>query len=144
MTFGEPTRALDASIIVRYLTGDIPHFASVARRIIDSETPLGIPAVALLEVAHVLRRPPYSVSRDALIEAFTILLQRPNIQGIGVDAEIAVSFLSRCRGSSAVSVGDALIAATCHSAGISEIYTFDARFGRSGLHPAQLPLPDNE
>lgn len=142
MSADDPPRALDTSIILRYLTNDIPRLGSIARALIDSDTPLGVPAVALLETAIVLRHPPYSFDRDAIIDAIAVLLQRPNIRGIGLDADIAVSSLSRCRGSSAVSVGDALIAATCHTAGIVEIYTLDTRFWRSGMQTVPMPSDD--
>jgi hypothetical protein len=39
----------------------VPHLAEAARQLIDSDTPLGITPVALLEAAHVLSNPPYSV-----------------------------------------------------------------------------------
>jgi predicted nucleic acid-binding protein len=135
----EPLRVLDTSVIVRYLTNDIPHLANQARHLIDSSRPLGITTVALLEAAHVLRNPPYGHPREAVVDALIDLLQRENIQGVGVDTGHAAVALLLCRSSGAVSFGDALIAATGRSAGLTEAYSFDARFGRAGLHVLQLP-----
>jgi predicted nucleic acid-binding protein len=137
----EPIRLLDTSVIVRYLTNDLPELAERARRLIDSDLPLGITAVAVLETAHVLRNPPYRHSREAVVDALVGLLQRENVHGIGVDAADAAVALLLCRASTAVSIGDALIAAIGRSAGLTEAYSFDARFGRSGLRLVEIPHP---
>ncbi|MBI3972960.1 MAG: PIN domain-containing protein [Chloroflexi bacterium] len=132
-------RLLDASVIVRYLTNDIPELAQQARHSIDSDLPLGITTVALLEAAHVLRSPPYSHSREAVVDALVNLIRRENVHGVGVDTAEAAAALLLCRASATVSFGDALIAATGRSAGIYEAYSFDARFGRSGVRVVPIP-----
>jgi predicted nucleic acid-binding protein len=135
----EPLRVLDTSVIVRYLSGDLPDLAEQARRLIDSDTPVGIAAVALLEAAHVLRNPPYSHPREAVVDALVALLQRENVHGVAIDLSHAAAALMLCRSSATVSFGDALIAATGRSAGLTEAYSFDARFGRAGLRVALMP-----
>lgn len=137
----EPLRVLDTSVIVRYLTGDVPHLAEAARRVIDSEVPVGVTPVALLEAAHVLSNAPYSHDRRAVVDALVALLRRENVQGVGVEAHLAAVALLRCRASGALSFGDALIAATGLSAGLEEAYSFDARFARAGLRVVSIPNP---
>jgi predicted nucleic acid-binding protein len=132
-------RLLDTSVILRYLTDDIPEQAEQARALIESATPLGLTTVALLEAAYALRRDPYRFTRDEIIDVLVRLARRRNIQGVGVDKTHVAGVLGRCKGTNAVSVGDALLTATAWSAGISEIYTFDRQFARAGLHPADLP-----
>ncbi len=129
----ELLRVLDTSVIVRYLSNDLPALAARARALIESDAALGITAVALLEAVFVLRRAPYDYAREAVVDALVDLLQRQNIRGVGVDSEEAALALLLCRPSSAVNFGDALIAATARSAGLTEGYSFDARFGRAGL-----------
>jgi predicted nucleic acid-binding protein len=132
-------RLLDTSVILRYLTNDIPEQAEQARALIESARPLGLTTVALLEAAYALRRNPYRFPRDEIIDVLIKLARRRNIQGVGVDKTHVAGVLRRCRGSNIVSVGDALLTATAWSAGISEVYTFDRQFARAGLHPAELP-----
>jgi predicted nucleic acid-binding protein len=132
-------RLLDTSVILRYLTDDIPEQAEQARVLIESMTPLGLTTVALLEAAYALRRDPYRFSRDEIIDVLVKLARRRNIRGVGVDKTHVAGVLGRCKGTNVVSVGDALLTATAWSAGISEIYTFDRQFARAGLHPADLP-----
>jgi predicted nucleic acid-binding protein len=135
----EPLRILDTSVIVRYLANDVPDLAERARQLIDSSILLGITAVALLEAAHVLRNPPYSHSRETVVDTLVMLLQRDNIRGVGVDTTHAAVALLLCRPSTAVSFGDALIAAIGRSVGVTEAYSFDARFRRAGLRVVPLP-----
>lgn len=135
----EPLRIVDTSIIVRYLTRDLPDQAEQARRLIESTVPLGITAVALVETAFVLRSPYYGQSRELIVDTLTALLQRRNVHGIGIDTMRAATALQLCRASTAVSVGDALIAAIGLSAGVNEAYSFDARFRRSGLRVVPFP-----
>jgi len=136
---GAACRLLDSSVIVGYLTNDVPDLAEQARRLIDSDAPLGITTVALLEAAHVLRGPPYCQPREAVVDALVGLVQRENVLGIGVDTAEAAAALLLCRGSSTVSLGDALIAASGRSAGIYGAYSFDARFGRAGVRIVPVP-----
>jgi predicted nucleic acid-binding protein len=137
----EPLRLLDTSVILRYLTRDIPDQAERARALIESTTPLGLTTIAILEAAYALRRDPYRFQRDTVIEVLIRLARRRNIHGVGVDKNHVAGVLARCRGSNVVSVGDALLTATAWTAGISEVYTFDEQFARAGLNPADLPNP---
>lgn len=80
-----------------------------------------------------LRNPPYGQPRERVVDALLDFLRRENMHGIGIDVHLTAVALLRCRPSGSVSFGDAVIAATALSAGITEAYSFDARFGRSGL-----------
>jgi predicted nucleic acid-binding protein len=131
-------RLLDTSVILRYLTDDIPEQAEQARALVESTTPLGLTTVALLEAAYALRRDPYRFTRDEIVDVLIRLARRRNIHGVGVDKTHVAGVLGRCKGTNVVSVGDALLTATAWSAGISEIYTFDRQFARAGLQPADL------
>jgi predicted nucleic acid-binding protein len=55
----EPLRAVDTNVLLRYLLNDIPDQAERARRLIDSDEPIGITPVALAEIAWVLTGPLY-------------------------------------------------------------------------------------
>ena len=140
VTASEPRlRLLDTSVIVRYLTNDIPEQAERARALIESTSPIGLTTIAVLETAYALRRDPYRLPRDTVVDVLIRLAQRRNVRGVGVDKTHLAGVLARCKGSNVVSIGDALLTATAWSAGIGEIYTFDAQFHRAGLHPADLP-----
>lgn len=101
-----------------------------ARNLIDSDRPIGITAVAVLETAYVLRRL-YGYDRAAIVDALNVLLTRDNV--VGVDRSQAAAKVMLCRPSGTVSFGDALLAATATSAGLSEVYTFDEKLRRAGL-----------
>jgi predicted nucleic acid-binding protein len=134
-------RLLDTSIVVRYITGDVPRLAMQAGKVIESPEVLGLSPVVLLEAWHVLRRYPYELERDEIIHALIRLTRRRNIQAVGVANDHLAVAMSRCLGSNAVNIGDALLAATGWSHGVTEIYTFDRRFARAGLDAA--PMPDD-
>lgn len=132
----EPLRAIDASVLLRYLLRDIPDQAERARVLIDSDRPLGLTALALAEVAWTLAGPRYRRERVAVAAALLDLLGRENVLTIGfdkVDAQLALRACAMPVGGA--SFGDALIAACARSAGVAEIYSFDRRFARAGLTP---------
>ena len=75
----EPLRLVDARVLVRYLSNDIPERAARARSLIESDIPIGVTTVALLETAFVLRGAPYRHAREAVVDTLVELLQRENV-----------------------------------------------------------------
>lgn len=135
----EPLRAVDANVLLRYLLSDVPAQAERARRLIDSERPLGLTAVALAEIAWTLAGPRYRWPRGTVAMQLIDLLARDNVAAVGFLKPEAMAALLACAGpAGAANFGDALIAAACRSAGVQEIYSFDERFARTGL-TAVLP-----
>ncbi|MGQ9675332.1 MAG: PIN domain-containing protein [Chloroflexota bacterium] len=136
----EGLRAVDANVLLRYLLGDIPEQAEKARRLVDSDRPLGLTAVALAEIAWTLAGPRYRRDRRRVAMELIDLLSRENIRGVGFDKSEAQAALMACASESgAASFGDALIAACARSAGVEEVYSFDQRFSRAGLTPVLPP-----
>ena len=132
----EPLRAIDANVLLRYLLSDVPEQAHRARRLVDSEQPLGLTAVALAEVAWTLAGPRYRRARTTVATQLIDLLARENIVTVGFDKAEAQAALMACAVQvGAANFGDALIAACARSAGVQEIYSFDQRFARTGLTP---------
>ena len=85
----EPLRAIDANVILRYFLGDVPAQAASARRLIESEQPLGLTAVTLAEVAWTLGGSLYHHERRAIAQALIDLLTRENVAAIGFAKEEA-------------------------------------------------------
>ena len=132
----EPLRAIDTNLLLRYLLGDIPERMEKAQKLIDSDLPLGLTAVALAEVAWTLAGPRYRRHRGEVAFLLVDLLARENIVAVGFDKAEAQAALMACtKPVGAPGFGDALISACARSAGIQEIYSFDSRFIRAGLAP---------
>ncbi len=123
---------VDASVLVRYLTGDDSDSQTRAKALIDSDRPLGITAVATLETAYVLHRV-YGYTRAAVVDALVEVVTRANFVGVGIDRDQIAAKLLLCRPSGTVSFGDALLAATAASAGIDAVLTFDEKLDRAGV-----------
>jgi predicted nucleic acid-binding protein len=122
----------DTSVIVRYLVGTPPAQAKRAAALIDGTAEIGIPLVALVETAHVLRTQ-YGVERSDVIEVLIELLTRENLQLLGLPTASALAALVRARSLPGSPVPDALIAATAAWAGALPLYTFDVELGRHGV-----------
>ncbi len=136
----EQLRAIDANVLLRYLLKDIPEQAEKARKLIDSDRPLGLTAVALAETAWTLAGPRHKRNRGKVATELIELLARENIMAVGFDKVEAQVALVACAGETgAANFGDALIAACALSAGIEEIYSFDQGFSRTGLTPMPPP-----
>ena len=127
---------LDTSVLVRYLTDDIPDLAAQAERIIEHADELYVTPVVLAETAHVLRRL-YRVPREAIVDHLLELVQQDNIAVAGLDKGYVMVGLHRCRPSGRISIPDALVWATARSAGVRTIYSFDARFLSEGVDVRQ-------
>lgn len=130
----EQLRALDTNVLLRYLLHDIPDQFEKARRLIDSETPLGLTSVVVAEAAWTLTGPHYHVDSGTVAARLIDLLARANLVALGFDKAEAQHALAGCLPSTgAADFGDALIAATARSFGVTEIYSFDRRLERAGL-----------
>ena len=127
---------LDTSVLVRYLTDDVPALADRAERIIEGADELQVTPVVLAETAHVLRRL-YHVPREAIVDYLVEFVRRDNIVVPGLDKGYVVVGLFQCRPSGRVSLPDALVWATARSLGVRTIYAFDARFPAEGVEVRQ-------
>jgi predicted nucleic acid-binding protein len=123
---------LDTSFVVRYLTGDPPKPARVAKDVIDGEAMVGLTDVAVVETAYVLTTR-YRVPRDVAVDALVGLTRRRNVATLGASKEFVVLGLLMCRGSGRVSFGDAMIWAVARSKGVETVYSFDEHFSSDGL-----------
>ena len=123
---------LDTNIVVRYVVGTPPNQAARATEIINGGERLTITGVCLLEIYFVLSRE-YQISREQIIDHLTDLVLRDNITPYVLDEDLLIQGLQMCRGSTRVSIGDALIWAEARTAGAQVIYSFDQRFPSDGL-----------
>ncbi len=126
------TVILDTSFILRYLIGQPPGAARAARTVIDSDTPLGVSDVAIIESAYVLTTR-YQMPRDVTVDALAGLVRRGNVVTLGAEKEFVVLGLLMCRDSTRVSFGDAMIWAVARSRSLRVVYTFDEHFPAEGL-----------
>lgn len=121
------TAFLDASVVVRYLTGDPMEAAEEASRIIDGAENLQLSDIVLLETAYVLKSS-YGLSRELIVDSLVSLLQKENIITSGLETGFVLQGLMLCRPSGRVSFADALIWAAARSGGGRTVYSFDERF----------------
>lgn len=136
----EALRAVYTNVVLRYLLRDEAEQWQRATRLIASDQPLGLTAVALAEIAWTLAGPRYRREQATVATQLIDLLARENIVALGFDVAEAQAALMACTASTgAAGFGDALIAACACSAGVREIYSFDRRFGRAGLTPISPP-----
>lgn len=98
---------------------------------------IGLPVVALVECAHVLRTQ-YDVPQTALIDLLIDLVQRKNITLLGLSNAAAVSALVRARSLPGRPVPDALIVATAEEFRALPLATFDTGMDRYGI---EVSLP---
>lgn len=127
-------RALDTSVLLRYLLQDDEVQSPLAKALIESETRLGLTAVTLAETAWVLAGPRLRIDRSKVADTLLRFLARENVICVGLDKREAQAALLRCDpATGGADFGDALIAACARSAGLTEIYSFDEQFAREGL-----------
>ncbi len=132
------TRFLDTSVLIRYLTADIPELAIRATEIIDGEDDLWLTDVVLAETAHVLMSG-YQVTRVAVVDQLITFIQRQNISLYALRKALVVQALLMCRPSGRVSFGDALIWAVARTARADAIYSLAERFPEDGLEVLRGP-----
>jgi predicted nucleic acid-binding protein len=123
---------LDTSFLVRYLSDDPPALAERATAVIDSDTAVSVSAVALAETAHLLRSV-YRFPQEQIVGALLEIVQKENVQPLGLDRATVVEALHLCRPSGRVSVPDALIWAEARASGAGAVYSFDLRFPEMGI-----------
>ena len=122
----------DTSVLVRYLVSTPAAQAERARVLMDEASEIGIPLVALVETAHVLRTQ-YGVERSDVIDVLIELLTRENIQLLGLPKADALSALVRARSLPGGPIPDSLIAASAKWAGALPLYTFDEELSGHGV-----------
>lgn len=125
---------VDTSVLVRYLTGDVPELLGAAERFLD-EAPLYLSEGILTETAYVLTSF-YEVPRERVVDSLIELVGKENITLHGLDKGVVVQALLLCRPSKRVSFTDALLWVVATSNREREercIYSFDKRFPATGL-----------
>lgn len=127
---------LDTSIVVRYLTGDVPALARKASAIIDGPEELYVTDVVITETAYVLTSV-YAVPRDIVVDYLISFLQKTNVHTFALDKGEVLHALLLCRPSARVSFADALIWAAARSSGNNVVYSLDARFPAGGIEVRQ-------
>jgi predicted nucleic acid-binding protein len=124
--------AVDTSVVVRYLVGTPPDQARRAARLMDGPERIGIPAVVLLELAHVLRTQ-YDVARQDILETALQLVSREDVEILGIPKSELLDALGRARGLPGPPFADALIAATARAGRALPLYSFDRGMARHGI-----------
>lgn len=122
----------DTSVIVRYLVGTPPTQAKRASELIDGSSDIGLPLVALVETAHVLRTQ-YGVERTDIVDVLVELLTRENVTPLGLPKADALTALVRARSLPGSPIPDAFIAATANWASALPLYSFDEDLHRHGV-----------
>ena len=123
---------IDTSMVVRYLTRDVPALAEQAARVIDEEGDLWITGVVLAESYHVLRSV-YRLTRETVVGYLVELVGKQNINCYGPDKATVLQALLMCRPSGRISIADALIWAAARSSGQNVVYSLDQRFPSDGI-----------
>ncbi len=122
---------VDTNLLVRYLTGEPPDQSEAAARVLERQVPVLIAPLILVETAYVLRSV-YSVSREDVVAALVDLVQRVNVEVLGVDTGLVVQALGLCRSSGRVSFADAMLWAQARDLD-QPIWTFDKTFPQEGV-----------
>lgn len=123
---------LDTSIMVRYLTGDLPQMAEQAAEVINAQDSLWVTGVVLAEVDHVLRLV-YRISRARVVDYLLEFVSKQNMNCYGLEKGTVLQALRMCRPSGRISIADALIWAAARSSGRNVVYSFDQRFPSDGI-----------
>ena len=123
---------LDTSFVVRYLTDDPPELAARAAAVIDSDQPLVLSEMVLLETAYVLTSV-YRLPRADVVDALVALVQRANLRLSSLTKPRTLAGLSLCRDSNRCSFTDALLWAQAVDSGAERLYSFDRKFPKQGL-----------
>lgn len=126
------TAFLDTSILVRYLTGDVPELAEEAAAIVDAEETLQVTGVVIAETAYVLTSV-YRVARHLVVDHLVAVLQKGNIKTDGLPKDIVIQALMLCRPSGRVSFADAMVWAAARASHDRVVYSFDERFPGEGI-----------
>jgi predicted nucleic acid-binding protein len=122
---------VDSNLLVRYLTGTPPEMAERAAQLIDTDEPLLLSELVLVETAYVLSSF-YGMERADITEALMDLVQRQNFRPLNLPKPLLLEALGLCRGSKRYSFTDAFLWAQAIHAG-ARIYSFDRRFPSGGV-----------
>jgi predicted nucleic acid-binding protein len=123
--------AVDTSVLVRYLVGSPRSQAIRATHLIEGDERIGLPLVALVETAQVLRTQ-YGLASEAVINLLIELLQRHNVALLGMRTEAAVAFMVRARALPGRPLPDALVVAAAVEADALPVLSFDKDLHRYG------------
>jgi len=130
---------LDANVVVRYITRDVPESNDTVRQIIEETPDLVLTEGIIGEIAFVLSRN-YLLARQDVVDALVALLQRTNIEVYNLDTALVIDALMLCRPSHRVSFADAMLWAVARSAGTNtRVYSLDKRFPRHGIELRREP-----
>ena len=128
---------LDASVIIRYLIGDVPHLADWCAQLIDGGENLTVTEGVLIETAYVLTKH-YSVPRGATVDMMIEFLCKSNIDVASLKKPVVIEALLMCRPSGRVSFGDALLWAHSRTDNVA-VGTLDRRFPERGITTVRPP-----
>jgi predicted nucleic acid-binding protein len=128
---------IDTNVLLRYITGDPPALAGKAARIIDAGEPLLLSELILVEAAYVLASV-YQVRRPAIVDALSLLVQKQNIQCVGLPKTLVLTALDLCRESKRHSFTDAFLWAQARNLG-TRVYSFDRRLPTQGVAILDVP-----
>ncbi len=123
---------LDTSMVVRYLTRDVPQMAEQAAEVINGQDSLWVTGVVLAEVDHVLRSV-YRLSRETIVEYLLEFVSKQNMNCYGLEKGTVLQALRMCRPSGRISIADAMIWAATRTSGQNIVYSFDRRFPSDGI-----------
>ncbi|MBO77749.1 MAG: type II toxin-antitoxin system VapC family toxin [SAR202 cluster bacterium] len=121
---------LDTSMVVRYLTGDVPVLAQRASAVMDGEDELLITGEVVAEAGYMLTTA-YQLPRELVVEHLSALLRKRNLTPYGLDKGLVLQGLLLCRGH--VSFTDAMVWAAAKSAGTDVVYTLEDGFPDDGI-----------
>jgi uncharacterized protein len=125
-------RLIDANVILRYLTDDIPEQAQKSeelfKRILEEKEAVEIPLLVIAEVVWTMTRY-YKQPRKTVAESICILLKTPGIKV--KDKKLILDALELFKEKN-VSFTDAYLATHC-TYGRQGIYSFDEDFDRLGI-----------
>jgi predicted nucleic acid-binding protein len=127
---------VDTSVLVRYLVGSPRAQAQRAAALIDGADAIGVSPVALAECAHVLRTQ-YGVEKADILESLIALVQRENVEVLGLRADVLIGALVRARQLPGRPIPDALIVAASLASNALPLATFDRDQGRYGIATRQ-------
>ena len=132
------TAFLDTNVVVRYLTGDPPHLADRAARIIEGSRDLLVTDVVIAESAYVLTSV-YRVPREIVVDHLVALLRREGIRPFALDRDEVINALLLCRPSGRVSFADAMVWAAARTGRDHVVYSLDERFPSDGIEVRHKP-----
>lgn len=123
--------SIDTNILARYLLGDIPDHSERAVNLIRSaangDVELFIPAIVVVELAHLLHRR-LSIPRRRSADAILDILRIPRLQ---VENRSAITeALQFWRSNGGLSFPDCYHLALTKELGMDQIYTFDRKMDR--------------